>query len=83
MSGLSTLGKVGAVIAFPFVFGGCCGGSLLAFGTISATLGAAGSWATGLGGVAVILTGVGALLFIRSLRRQKNCEFKQEAQLHE
>ena len=83
MSGLSALGKVGAVIAFPIMLGGCCGGSLLTFGMISAAIGAAGSWATGLGGVEAILTGVGALLFIRSLRRQKNCEFKQEAQLHE
>lgn len=83
MSGLSTLGKIGAVIAFPVVFGGCCGGSLLAFGTISAALGAAGSWISGLGGVATILTGVGAVLFIRVLRRRKTCELKQEAQLNE
>ena len=78
MSAWSAIGKVAGVVAFPVVFGGCCGGGgafLLGSGAMSAV----GTWLGGEGLVAAVGVGLVVAYAIRQLvRRRTGCSTETE-----
>lgn len=78
MSAWSAIAKVAGVVAFPVVFGGCCGGGgALLFGT--GAMSAVGTW-LGSGGL-VAATGVGlvvAYAIRQVIRRRTRCSVEIE-----
>lgn len=69
-------GTIAALIAFPVVFGGCCGGGLLAFGSLAAGLGAAGAWVAGGGALVLLLGGIAAAMLVRARRQRGTCDIE-------
>jgi 4-hydroxybenzoate polyprenyltransferase len=78
MSAWSAIGKVAGVVAFPVVFGGCCGGGgafLLGSGAMSAL----GTWLGGGGLVAAVGVGLVVAYAIRQvIRRRTRCSVETE-----
>lgn len=73
MSAWSAIAKVAGVVAFPVVFGGCCGGGgAFLFGTVA--MSAVGNWLGGGGLVAAAGVGLVVAYAIRQLiRRRTRC----------
>ena len=78
MSAWSAIGKVAGVVAFPVVFGGCCGGGgafLLGTGAMSSV----GTWLGGGGLVAAAGVGLVVTYTIRQvIRRRTRCSVETE-----
>ncbi|KRS13409.1 hypothetical protein [Roseovarius indicus] len=58
-------GLLAFVIAAPIMVICCGGGGLI----LAAILGGIGGWLTGLGGIAAVVTAIGAALVVREIRR--------------
>lgn len=77
MNAFATFGPIAGVIAFPVVFGGCCGGGLVVPG--SGTLAALGSWLGGSGFVARVIVARAAASLVRAIIRPRpKCEPENE-----
>jgi len=78
---VSTLGifsKIAGVIAFPVVFGGCCGGgAILGTGALAAIWG----WLGGGSLVTIIIVSLLAAYIVRTLfKRRSQCELQTEVE---
>ena len=72
-------GFMAIVIAAPIMIVCCGGGGFI----LAAIFGGIGGWLSGLSGIATVVAAFAVGLLIRTLRRQKICEYRQKAEIHE